>query len=118
MEILQRSAAVAAIIAGAAGATARPLAAASQTGTAPQPELVPVVLWTIAALVLSMLVLSLGYLYRRTRGATDEVIPKYVEPEPGSRIRTRALRTELPTDPASLCSRDVPEPAPRRGPAG
>jgi hypothetical protein len=45
-----------------------------------QPNLVPVMLWTLAAILVAMLVLSLGYLYRRALGATDEVIPQNVDP--------------------------------------
>ena len=43
-------------------------------------NLVPVVLWTFTAVCAAMLVLSLGYLYRRVRGAPDEVISKNVDP--------------------------------------
>jgi hypothetical protein len=57
---------------------------AQQAGQSTQPDLVPVILWTVVAVAVAMLVLSLGYLYRRTRGAPDEVIPKYVESEDGT----------------------------------
>jgi hypothetical protein len=53
---------------------------AQQAGASGQPDLVPVALWTFAVVCLAMFVLSLGYLYRRVRGATDEVIPKNVDP--------------------------------------
>jgi hypothetical protein len=53
---------------------------AQQAGTFSQPDLVPVVLWTFAAVCAAMLVLTLGYLYRRVRGAPDEVIPQNVDP--------------------------------------
>jgi hypothetical protein len=55
-------------------------AAAQQAGTTSQPDLVPVVLWTCAVVCVAMLTLTLGYLYRRTRGAPDEVIPRNVDP--------------------------------------
>jgi hypothetical protein len=45
-----------------------------------QPNLVPVILWTLAAILAAMLVLSLGYLYRRAQGATDEIIPQNIDP--------------------------------------
>ncbi len=45
-----------------------------------QPDLVPVILWTLVVIIASMLVLSLGYLYRRARGEPDEVIPQNVDP--------------------------------------
>jgi hypothetical protein len=45
-----------------------------------QPNLVPVMLWTLAVIIAAMLVLSLGYLYRKAQGATDEVIPQNVDP--------------------------------------
>jgi hypothetical protein len=56
---------------------------AQQAGQSTQPDLVPVVLWTVTAVAVAMLALTLGYLYRRTRGDQDEVIPKYVESEYG-----------------------------------
>jgi hypothetical protein len=59
-------------------------AAAQQAGASAQPDLVPVMVGTFVAVLIAMFVLSLGYLYRRTRGAQDEVIPKYVEPEAGT----------------------------------
>jgi hypothetical protein len=45
-----------------------------------QPDLVPVTLWTLTAVAISMLVLTLAYLYRRTRGDQDELIPTEVIP--------------------------------------
>ncbi len=73
-----------------AGARALVLALAAATVAAPafaqaaggktQPDLVPVALWTFAIACIAMFVLSLGYLYRRARGAQDEVIPKTVDP--------------------------------------
>jgi hypothetical protein len=45
-----------------------------------QPDLVAVMLWTLAVVIVAMFVLTLGYLYRRTRGAQDEVIPQNVDP--------------------------------------
>jgi hypothetical protein len=53
---------------------------AQTAGSNSQPELVPVMLWTFAICCVAMAVLSLGYLYRRARGAQDEVIPKTVDP--------------------------------------
>jgi hypothetical protein len=52
----------------------------AQTGADTQPYRVPVMIWTVVVVCLAMLILSLGYLYRRTRGAQDEVIPKNVDP--------------------------------------
>ncbi len=37
-------------------------------------------------MILAMLALSLGYLYRRTRGDPDEIIPIYVEPAGGENL--------------------------------
>jgi hypothetical protein len=49
-----------------------------------QPDLVPVTLWTLTAVGISMLVLTLAYLYRRTRGDQDELIPTEVVPYEGT----------------------------------
>jgi len=51
-----------------------------QAAVGGQPDLVAVMLWTLAIIAIAMMVLTLGYLYRRTRGAEDEVIPTYVDP--------------------------------------
>jgi hypothetical protein len=45
-----------------------------------QPDLVAVMLWTLAVVIVAMLILTLGYLYRRARGAQDEIIPTNVDP--------------------------------------
>jgi hypothetical protein len=63
----------------AAASVATPALAQTSTANA-QPDLVPVALWTFAIACIAMLILSLGYLYRRARGAQDEVIPKTVDP--------------------------------------
>jgi hypothetical protein len=63
---------------------------------ATQPDLIPVIIWTIVALGTAMLVLSLGYLYRRARGEPDELIPKYVEPAPGSEEPAHASEGAAP----------------------
>jgi hypothetical protein len=76
---LARVGARALVLAPAAGAIAAP-AFAQTAGGSSQPDLVPVALWTFAIACIAMLVLSLGYLYRRARGAQDEVIPKSVDP--------------------------------------
>jgi hypothetical protein len=70
-------------LAALAASLAQPVSA-QQPSTASQPDLVPVMLWTFVAALIAMGVLTLGYLYRRTRGDQDEVIPIYVEPEPGT----------------------------------
>ncbi|HTE83864.1 MAG TPA: hypothetical protein VK821_03960 [Dehalococcoidia bacterium] len=57
-----------------------PASAQSQAGAGSQPDLVAVILWTLAIIAIGMLILTLGYLYRRTRGEVDEVIPQNVEP--------------------------------------
>jgi len=79
-----KPAAMPALVATAAAAMLASPAAAQQVAGSKQPDLVPVMLWTVVVVALAMLVLSLGYLYRRTRGEPDEVIPRYVEPPPGS----------------------------------
>jgi len=73
-----------ALVAAASAALLVSPAAAQQGAASAQPDLVPVTLWTTAVAALAMLVLSLGYLYRRKRGEPDEVIPTYVEPAAGS----------------------------------
>lgn len=55
-------------------------ALAQQQSDSGQLDPVPVMIWTIVAFAIAMLVLSLGYLYRRARGEPDENIPKNVEP--------------------------------------
>lgn len=64
----------------AAAAPALPATAQTQSGSSSQPDLVPVMIWTAVAATVSMLVLGLGYLYRRAHGAKDELIPKTVDP--------------------------------------
>ena len=76
---LMRAGARALVLAAAAASIAAP-AFAQTAGGATQPYLVPVALWTFAIACIAMLVLSLGYLYRRAHGAQDEVIPKAVDP--------------------------------------
>jgi hypothetical protein len=53
---------------------------AQQSSGNSQPDLVPVMLWTFVAALFVAGVLALGYLYRRARGAQDEVIPRTVDP--------------------------------------
>ena len=62
---------------------AAPLAStafAQQSTGSGQPDLVPVILWTFVVALLVCGVLGLGYLYRRARGAADELIPRTVDP--------------------------------------
>lgn len=59
---------------------ALPALAQDQAAPDAQSNAVPVMLWTIIFVLVAMLVLSLGYLYRRMGGAQDEVIPKTVDP--------------------------------------
>ena len=59
---------------------AAPALAQQQDLASAQPDLVPVALWTLAVVCLAILMLSLGYLYRRARGEPDELIPKTVDP--------------------------------------
>lgn len=57
-----------------------PVAAEQNGGGNNQPNLVPVVIWTLVLALATMLIFSLGYLYRRTRGEEDELIPKTIDP--------------------------------------
>lgn len=68
------------LLAAAGAAMAIPASAQTSDAGYSQPNLVPVMIWTLVVALLAMLTLSLGYLYRRARGAQDEVIPKTVEP--------------------------------------
>jgi hypothetical protein len=56
------------------------VSAQGQAAGAGQPQLVAVMIWTFVAIGAAMLILSLGYLYRRARGAEDEIIPQNVDP--------------------------------------
>lgn len=53
---------------------------AQQSTVSNQPDLVPVMVWVLVVVLALMAVFGLGYLYRRARGAQDEVIPKTVDP--------------------------------------
>jgi hypothetical protein len=69
-----------------------------------QPQLVAVMLWTVAVVIAAMSVLTLGYLYRRARGAQDEIIPQnvdtYYEVEGHADVNsTGELHPELPPVP-------------------
>jgi hypothetical protein len=59
---------------------AAPAFAQNQAAAITQPNLVAVMLWTLAVVIAAMFVLTLGYLYRRARGAQDEIIPQNVDP--------------------------------------
>lgn len=82
MRLLARGVApaLAAMVATAFAPLVTPMLAQSQASGGSQPDLVAVVLWTLTAAIVAMLVLTLGYLYRRMRGAQDEVIPQNVDP--------------------------------------
>jgi hypothetical protein len=84
-----------------------PASAQTPTAAASQPDLVAVMLWTLAVVTIAMLVLTLGYLYRRVRGAQDEVILQNVDPYFQAAGHAEAhdtgeLHAELPAVPEHL----------------
>jgi len=69
MRFLRHSKLLAGTLLGAGVAlTSMPALAQSVPATNDETNLVPVVIWTCVAAVLAMLVVSVGYLYRRERG--------------------------------------------------
>ncbi|MGI8550469.1 MAG: hypothetical protein ACR2PL_06670 [Dehalococcoidia bacterium] len=83
MKLLGRSATIwllTFIFLGSSAGSVRPALAQQQVATDSQPDLVPVMLWTATVCLLAMGTLALFYLYRRTRGSQDELIPKTVDP--------------------------------------